>query len=158
MLLFMAPFFGVAWFLTLENFPGALGYWLVIAHSVVILSASAACLIVARRALVKRAFLPARNRVRGLLSAADPQGFGIDERRGNPSAPVPSDPELLPADKPITWRETTKRSLGRPRYLFLILLVIEVPLLIVFALLFLGTLAYDTVYPAGTGILGLLWA
>jgi ABC-type transport system involved in multi-copper enzyme maturation permease subunit len=158
MLLMMAPFFGFAWFQMLNEYPGTLGNWLVVAHSVVILSASAACLIVARRSLVARAFLPARNRVREVLSSVDRRVFGIEERCTSSGSPAPTDPAQLPGDEPIAWRETSKRWLGRPRHFLLILLLIEAPLLLAFGLIIVTMLVNDDAYIIGWGIIGLIFS
>lgn len=40
---------------------------------------------------------------------------------------IVKDRRTLPADDPIAWRETAKKSLGKVHYLFRILVVIEVP-------------------------------
>lgn len=48
----------------------------------------------------------------------------------------------LPADEPVVWRETQKRSLGTARYLFRILTAIETPLL-AFLVMAAGTTIHD---------------
>ena len=37
------------------------------------------------------------------------------------------DRNTLPADRPIFWRETSKKSLGKPDYLIRVLVLLEVP-------------------------------
>jgi len=44
--------------------------------------------------------------------------------------------ETLPADEPVAWRETTKRTLGDARHLWIVFLAIEIPLVLL--CLFLG--------------------
>lgn len=46
-----------------------------------------------------------------------------------------NDDKILPDGQPVAWRETRKKSLGTVRYLFRVLVVLEVPLLFSFQLL-----------------------
>jgi hypothetical protein len=115
--------------------PGGLGFWPLVGHSFVILGTSGACLLLARKCLVPRAFLPPRNYLLEFLKLFDrKQPRPTAATRGIATA-VETDPDRLPADAPIAWRETTKRSLGRPRYLLRLLLFIEIPLVLFCGLL-----------------------
>src|SRR5262249_8331669 len=126
----MFPFFGPPYFLALTVMPGGLGFGALFGHSAFVLSASAIFLLLARKCIVARAFLPPRNYLLEFLKLFDRR----EPRRlvavsGAPN-PVETDPTRLPADEPIAWRETTKRSLGQARYLVRILLFSEIPLTI----------------------------
>lgn len=117
--------------------PGGIGNWAMAAHALIILSFSAGCLAVARHSLIRRASLPPRNLLLEVLRAFDrkpraapvaaPPGSGIETAQGPAASGV--DESLLPADEPIAWRETTKRSFGRSRYFIRLLLFVEVPLI-----------------------------
>jgi ABC-type transport system involved in multi-copper enzyme maturation permease subunit len=51
-----------------------------------------------------------------------------------------TDPSLLPDADPVAWRETSKRTLGRARYLFRILICTEIPLVLLCGLLSLSAM------------------
>ena len=63
--------------------------------------------------------------------------------------------QSLPADKPVAWRETSKRALGDARQICILLLIIEVPLISLCILLGL-TDSYITSMIAGL-LLFLMW-
>jgi hypothetical protein len=65
------------------------------------------------------------------------------------------DKSKLPDWRPIAWRETTKRSLGRTHYLFRIFLAIEIPLCVV--LLLIALLGNEGATRGATVMLFLLW-
>lgn len=154
----LMPFFGMFWFVVSTETPGSLGLWSLLAHSLAVLTFSGACLGLARYWLTSRAMSAARSRVLDLLRNFDRRIF-----RRQTGQPVGADEHEtsaahLPLDEPIAWREATKRALGRPQFLLLSLVVIEVPLLLLFGLL---TVASQTSgRPNGTGseLLGGLWA
>src|SRR5262245_6134362 len=135
----MFPFFGPPYFFALTVIPGGLSFWALLVHSLIIVATSGACLVVARKFLVPRAFLPPRNYLLEFVKLFDrrqPRGTAVVAGK---VVPLASDPSQLPAESPIAWRETTKRSLGQARYLFRILLFIEVPLICFCGLLVLGS-------------------
>ena len=135
------PFFGPPFFLALTQFPGGLGFWPLAAHSAIILVTCALCLWVARQCVVSRAFLPPRNFLLEFFRFLDRTGARRSAARHSPAvAPAATDPALLPDDSPIAWRETSKRTLGRARYRFRILLFTEIPLLLLCGLLALSAL------------------
>ncbi len=132
------PFFGPPFFLALTEFPGGLGAWTLVGHSAIILATSGVCLLLARRCIVSRAFLAPQNVLRDFFSFIDRRRALLGVKKQLPAlasgAPRCAEPETdvnrLPADEPIAWREMKKRLLGRPRYLFRILLFTELPLLL----------------------------
>ena len=131
------PFFGPPHFFVVTIMPGGLGPWALLIHSLIILGTSAVCLVLARKCLVPRAFLPPRNYLLEFLKLFDRREAprrAVRTVTGN-TVDVETDPARLPADAPIAWRETTKRSLGRARYLIRLLIFIEIPLLLFCGLL-----------------------
>jgi ABC-type transport system involved in multi-copper enzyme maturation permease subunit len=137
------PFFAPPYFLVLTVLPGLIGFWLMLGHSVVSLATSGCCLLLARKCLVARAFLPPRNYLLEFLKLFDrrePVRRVLGPKTG---VVVETDPTRLPEDDPIAWRETTRRSLGRARYLFRLLLFTEVPLLLFCGLLVATNLLTD---------------
>ncbi|HLJ09977.1 MAG TPA: ABC transporter permease subunit [Planctomycetaceae bacterium] len=132
----MFPLFGPMLFFVAAMLPGALGGWLILGHSVIVLAVSGGCLLLARRFLVRRAFLPPRNIVLDAFRRID--RAQLQQARAESSAQAAAlSAARLPGDEPIAWRETSKRLLGRGRYVFRILLFIEVPL-VLFCLLLIA--------------------
>jgi ABC-type transport system involved in multi-copper enzyme maturation permease subunit len=124
------PFFAPPYFLALTVMPGGLGTWVLCGHSIFVLLVSGGCLLAARKCLVARAFIPPRNYLLEFLKLFD-RRQPVRRAAGTASSTVvETDPARLPGDAPIAWRETTRRSLGRPRYLLRVLLFTEVPLLL----------------------------
>lgn len=91
--------------------------------------ASGVFIALARWFLVRRAFLPPRNPMREFLVKMD-GAFERANRNSLTQGIVLIRPrESLPDSKPVAWRELSKRALGKFRYLFRILLVLELPVL-----------------------------
>lgn len=131
--LLMFPFFGPAMLLWQSAIPGGLGALGLGIHSAIILTVSGISLLVARKCVVSRAFLPPQNLLLLFFQS-------LDRRKPRNQGVVPDrDPAELPDDAPVAWRETTKRALGRPKHLVRLLLLIELPLLIYLTLLSVDT-------------------
>lgn len=79
--------------------------------------------------LYDRAFVPPKNVLLTLFKSLDQFFHQMNTVTGGVVLVQDGDP--YPADDPISWRETAKRSLGTFRYLFRILVVIELPILCV---------------------------
>lgn len=86
-----------------------------------------ACLSYAESVLVRRAFAAQRNYVLEFFRWLD----GVYERMNVVTGGVVlvRDRGVLPKAAPIRWRETRKKSLGTFRYLFRVLVALELPLL-----------------------------
>lgn len=127
------PFFGAMLFFSGDVTrrtmgPSALLFSLL--HSLPLLFSIAVALALSRVFLVRRAFAPPRNILLNIFGRLDRLFQRWNENRWTKGIVVISDAGSLPGDQPIAWRETTKRSLGRARYLVRLFLVIEVPLLV----------------------------
>ena len=77
--------------------------------------------------LYDRAFIPPKNFLLSLFKAVDQ--FFNEMNRVTGGVVLVQDGDPYPDHDPISWRETAKRSLGTFRYLFRILVVIELPIL-----------------------------
>lgn len=77
--------------------------------------------------LWERAFATPRNLLLELFRSLD--AFFKDLNRLTGGIELVSDDVALPEEHPVSWRETRKKSLGTVRYLFRILVAIEIPLL-----------------------------
>lgn len=82
--------------------------------------------------LLERAFVPPRNLLLEFFKALD-KFFEDLNRQTTSGILLVRDLDTGPLFDPIAWRETRKRSLGTVRYLFRLLVVLEVPLAIAIA-------------------------
>lgn len=101
----------------------------VVARSIPILFSIGLFLALARAYLIRRAFAPPRNALLGAFRLVDRFFAAVNRPLGN--VQLVRDRSSLPTDQPIAWREVAKRSLGKARYLFRILVLIEVPILLI---------------------------
>ncbi|MGD1000611.1 MAG: hypothetical protein ABSA67_07920 [Candidatus Brocadiia bacterium] len=90
----------------------------------------------AKSQLFRRAFVQPRSALLQFFKRLDRFYEGLNFLTGG--IVLIEDRNTLPADTPIFWRETSRKSLGKPVYLFRVLLLLEVPAI------FLATIAgYD---------------
>jgi len=104
-----------------------------IAGSTTIIFSICFFLFFARVFLESRAFVPARNYLLELFRLLD--GIFTDMNHVTGGIVLTKDVDLLPGTEPVAWRETSKKSLGTVRYLFRMLVVLELPLLWTFQLI-----------------------
>lgn len=93
---------------------------------------SFASVLAARTYIVDRAFVPPRNYMLEFFQGMDNVYRGLNSVTGG--IEVVKDKESLPVDKPILWRENTKKALGTIRYLVRVFLIVEVPTLFILLL------------------------
>jgi ABC-type transport system involved in multi-copper enzyme maturation permease subunit len=101
--------------------------------STIIIGSIGGFLFFARVFLESRAFVPARNYLLELFRLLD--GIFTDMNHVTGGIVLTKDVDLLPGTQPVAWRETSKKSLGTVRYLFRVLVVLELPLLWTFQLI-----------------------
>jgi len=101
--------------------------------SAMIIISTVCFLVLARVFLESRAFVLSRNYLLQIFKALDRLFMDMNQVTGG--IMLTKDAEGLPGKKPVAWRETSKKSLGTVRYLFRVLVVLEVPLLCTFQLL-----------------------
>jgi hypothetical protein len=99
----------------------------LIAHSVLVLGTSAVCLGLARAFLVRRAFAPPGNAVLNVFKRLDNIFLRLNDNPITKGMTFVGDASALPENEPVAWRETTKRSLGKTRYLLRVFIAIELP-------------------------------
>lgn len=110
---------------------GAQPGWLItISKSVPALFVTAVFLIFARLTLVRRAFVSQASALLKMLRVVDVFFAALNERTTGGIELVP-DSNPLPGDDPVAWRERNKKSLGKARYLFRVLVVLEIPTLFI---------------------------
>jgi hypothetical protein len=115
-----------------------LSLWHIIPRSLPTLVSVVFFLVVARVFVVRRAFVPARNRFLRFLLWLDTLFHRINQNRVTKGIVLINESTTLPEDDPVAWRETKKKSLGTTRYLIRIFLATEVPVLILCLLMALS--------------------
>jgi hypothetical protein len=134
---------------------GTSDFLVMLLRSVPMLLVSAVCVVLARAFLVRRAFVSPRNFVLNFFQRLDGVFKRLNENRVTRGIVLIGDRSPLPDVEPVAWRETTKRSLGRARYLFRIFLAIETPLAVI--CLLVATLGGDADLEGASMMLFLLW-
>lgn len=115
---------------------------------------STCCLVFSRVFLVRRAFVTPANRLMKMFRALDRFFVALNERTTR-GVELVKDSNEMPEFNPIAWRERTRKSLGKARYLFRILTALEVPTIFI-----CGLAAISSSSTSFTGLrflLGLLW-
>jgi len=121
-------------------FVGPARSWAAIAAgSVPILLSTVVFLGLSRMFLVRRAFVPSRQRLLGWFHKLDRWLSRLNESRWTKGVVLIKDKANFPDADPVAWRETTKRSLGRARYLIRIGLAAEASLITLLILLVIFT-------------------
>ena len=87
----------------------------------------------ARKFVESRAFVPPKNVLLGWFQRLD--RFFNNANAVTGGIVLVQDGDPLPGLEPVAWRETTKKSLGTFRYLFRVLVMLELPLVSVCSLL-----------------------
>ena len=135
--LLLFPFFGPPIYFLDSMAPGIFGAVAIAVHSAINLAVSGGFMLLARRFLVSRAFVPHRNI---LLRAFK----SFDRKRPKPvlvpagavaTMAAHSDDAQLPDNEPIVWRETKRRMLGTGKYIVRVLLFVEIPVILFCGLL-----------------------
>jgi len=108
------------------------GWVLTVARTVPALLITAMLLLTARLMLVRRAFISQSSFVLKVFRSIDAFFKALNERTTG-GIEIISDKNPLPENDPVAWRERNKKSLGKARYLFRVLVVLEVPTLFVCA-------------------------
>ena len=101
----------------------------IVLRSIPIVASTGVFLLMARYFLVRRAFVPHRNPLLQTLKRLD--RFWTKANKIVGGIVLIKESDTLPEDKPIAWRETTRKSLGRLSYLLRIVLLIQIPLVAV---------------------------
>jgi hypothetical protein len=103
----------------------------VVIRSVPILLSTAYFLVLARVFIVWRAFVPSHNYVLALFRAFDRLFVRMNQNRVTRGIVLVRESTALPADAPVAWRETTKKSMGTVRYLFRMFVATEIPVVVI---------------------------
>jgi ABC-type transport system involved in multi-copper enzyme maturation permease subunit len=146
-----------------ETGPTGMGRWGMLPHwasllvrCLPIIASGVVFLVLARVCLVRRAFAQPRNLLLAFFKRLDSTFQRLNQNRWTKGIILIGDTGSLPDTEPIAWRETTKRSLGRARYLLRLLLAIEFPVLVL--CVFLAIVSTDSYEPVGAYLVFFLWA
>jgi ABC-type transport system involved in multi-copper enzyme maturation permease subunit len=104
------------------------GFAKLVARSVPCVFSAVVFFAMARVFLLRRAFVRGRSALLRVFQGLD--RFWGRWNRLFGGIVLLREPDTLPTDRPIVWREVTKKSLGRTTYLLRVFLLIEVPVLL----------------------------
>lgn len=93
---------------------------------------SGVCIFAAALSLVSRVFQSTQNYLLQFQGSVD--RFAADANRLVGNIELLQETNNKPKFKPVQWRETDRRSLGRKRYLIRVLILVELPLIFIAAL------------------------
>lgn len=119
------PYGDPAWLVFLRAMFG------VVVASIPSLLAAGTCLLVARFFLIRRAFVSSSSVLLKLFKRVDAFFMQANNTRLTRGIVLVKDHSSLPLFDPVAWRERTKKSLGKARYLIRILTVVEGPILFI---------------------------
>jgi len=111
-------------------------------------------MLLSRLFLFRRAWVPAKARLLSLFKLVD-RFFVFLNDNLTAGVVLVKDVGSLPTNRPVAWREVTKKSLGTARYLFRVFLVLEFPTL--FICIFMMGMAYGNGLGWVKAMVGLLW-
>lgn len=111
-------------------------------------------LLMSRAMLFRRAWVPAKARLLSFFRLID-RFFVFLNDNLTAGVVLVDDTGSMPGMQPVAWREVTKKSLGKARYLFRAFLVLEFPTL--FLCIFMMTMSYGNGVGWVKGLIGLLW-
>ena len=136
----------IRWLLDVANSTqGGKAMLTTVLMSIPILMFSVMCLIFARFALWRRAFVQPSNYLLKAFKLLDTFFHKANQNRFTKGIVLTREHVELPLYDPIRWRETTKRSIGTTRYLVRFLILLEIPVVIAMRLSMFG-------HDSGTGI------
>lgn len=90
------------------------------------------CLMMARNFVVERAFVATKNPVLEFFKGLDRVFNDMNQITGG--IELVKEKSSLPLEKPLAWRELSKKALGTTRYLLRILMTIEIPVMLILAI------------------------
>lgn len=126
----------------------------IVATTVPALFATATLVLLARVFLIRRAFISSSSVLLKLFKIVDGFFTRLNDRTTG-GVVLMKDYNSLPVFDPVAWRERSKKALGKARYLFRILVVVEGPTL--FICVGAATLTERTDFSGLRGLLELVW-
>lgn len=111
----------------------------------------------ARFFLIRRAFAQPRRLLQRLFKNLDGIFWKLNNNRITRGVVLVGEGTSLPEERPVAWRETTKKSLGRFRYLVRIFICLEIPVALICTLVITGRGASQMQLSELTVTLCFLW-
>ncbi len=158
---------GASMFMTMTGGPGMAGAtsfpgaWQTLTRVMILMVASlpsliaaSICLLLARVFLIRRAFLSSSSILLRLFKWVDRFFTKLNDRTTGGVVLI-KDRDSLPLFDPVSWRERSKKSLGKARYLIRILVVLEGPILVI--CLFAVTESQTTHFEGLQNLLYFMW-
>jgi hypothetical protein len=127
---------------------------MIISKSLPALFVTGVFLLFARLTLVRRAFVSQASALLRVLRVVDVFFTALNERTTG-GIELIRDSNPLPGDDPVAWRERNKKSLGKARYLFRVLVVMEIPTL--FICMMAATVSARNQFDGLYMLQGLIW-
>ena len=159
---------GASMFMAMTRGPGMAGAtslpgtWQTLARLMILMAASlpsliaaSICLLLARVFLIRRAFLSSSSILLKLFKRVDGFFLRVNNTRLTRGIILIRDHNSLPLFDPVAWRERSKKSLGKARYLVRILVLLEGPIL--FICLMTATASQTTDFIGLRGLLLFMW-
>ena len=115
------------------NLLDATGFVGILVLSIPSLLFSIFCVLISRVFLFRRAFVTSSSPILKLFRSVDRFFIWLNDRTTR-GVEIIKDSNTMPTFDPIAWRERTRKSLGKARYLFRVLTVLEVPTIFICAL------------------------
>ena len=158
---FLDDMFTASIFAGMPGTSGASGSWQVLSGVLIRVGASLPslivsliCLVLARVFLIRRAFVSSSSILLKLFKRVDTFFTKLNDRTTGGVVLI-KDRDSLPLFDPVAWRERSKKSLGKARYLIRILIVLEGPIL--FICLATATASQTTDFSGLRGLLLFMW-
>jgi ABC-type transport system involved in multi-copper enzyme maturation permease subunit len=138
------------WMLLGVNVPALLR---TVAASIPALLATAVFFMTGRLFLIRRAFVSSSSFLLKVFRAVD--HFFVKLNDATTGVELIPDRNVLPSDDAVAWRERTKKSLGKARYLFRILVLMEGPTLFICVLAAIAS--SGSAFSGLRSLLAILW-
>ncbi len=107
----------------------------VVSGSLPLILSTIVFLVLARRYLVRRAFVQPRNLLRSIFRGLDSVFVTLNNNWVTKGVVLVKESAALPVDRPVAWRETMKKNLSQFRYVLRICLLFELPIVAVAVIL-----------------------
>jgi ABC-type transport system involved in multi-copper enzyme maturation permease subunit len=128
----------------------------IVWYSLPVIVASACCLLLARVFLIRRAFVSSSSVLLRLFKRVDAFFHRLNQQTTGGIVLI-KDRDSMPLFDPVAWRERTRKSLGKARYLIRILILLEGPVLFICLMAATSGASSTGTFDALRGLLGFGW-
>jgi ABC-type transport system involved in multi-copper enzyme maturation permease subunit len=128
----------------------------IVWYSLPVIVVSAGCLLLARVFLIRRAFVSSSSVLLRLFKRVDAFFHRLNQQTTGGIVLI-KDRDSMPLFDPVAWRERTRKSLGKARYLIRILILLEGPVLFICLMAATSGASSTGTFDALRGLLGFAW-